>query len=192
MPHARHHTANRAAVLMLLGALSLAGCGSWHDMTDTINWPNLRPTDIPQAGVIFDRPPPPVNVVRDGPTGELIAGAAPTLVPDAAVDQAVAEPLRAWLTAIERRRLAEASQRAAADFTLQPVGWEALDPAGDKTAIGTAMAVDNAYRAVRGQICRELRQSLIKGQETHQEQITLCRRDFGSGLYVWVAGNGDQ
>jgi len=169
---------------MLLGALALAGC--------TINGTQWKPTDLTQPGVWLDRPPPPVNVVRDGATGELIAGAAPALVPDGAVDEAVAEPLRAWLTAVERRRLAEASQRAAADFTLEPVAWEALDPAGDKTAVGTAMAVDDVYRAVRGQLCRELRQSLIKGQETHQVQVTLCRRDFGNGLYVWVAGAGEQ
>lgn len=177
---------------MLLGALSLAGCGSWHDMTDNIDWSNLRATDVPQAGVALDRKPPPVSVVRDGANGELIAGAAPPLVPDAAVDEAVAAPLRSWLTAAERRRLAEASQRAAADFTLQPIAWEALDPSGTKTAVGTATAVDEVYRAVRGELCRDLRQSLIKGQEAHQGQVTLCRRDFGNGLYVWVAGAGDQ
>jgi surface antigen len=192
MPHVRHHNANRAVLLMLLGALSLAGCGSWHDMTDNINWSDLRLTDVPQAGVALDRKPPPVNVVRDGANGELIAGAAPPLVPDAAVDQAVAEPLRALLTGVERRRLAEASQRAAADFTLQPIAWEAIDPSGAQTAIGTATAVDDVYRAVRGDICRDVRQSLIKGRETHQGQVTLCRRDFGSGLYVWVAGLADR
>jgi surface antigen len=177
---------------MLLGALSLAGCGSWHDMTDNIDWPNLRATDVPQAGILLDKAPPPVNVVRDGPNGEFIAGAAPPLVPDAAVDLVVAEPLRSWLTTLERRRLAEASQRAAAEFTLLPVAWQALDPAGAPTAAGTATAVDNVYRAVRGQMCRDLRQSLAKGAEAHQEQVTLCRRDFGNGLYVWVVGNGDQ
>lgn len=181
MPHARHHTASCAVLLMLLGALSLTGCNS--------QW---KPTDLQQPGVWLDRPPPPVNVVRDGPTGELVAGAAPPLVPDAAVDQAVAEPLRTRLTALERRRLAEASQRAAADFTLAPIAWEALDPTGAKTAVGTATAVDDVYRAVRGQLCRELRQSLIKGEEAHQAQVTLCRRDFGDGLYVWVAGVADQ
>ncbi len=177
---------------MLVGALSLAGCGSWHDMTDNVDWSDLRLTALPQPGVVLDRPPPPVRVVRDGINGELIAGVAPPLVPDAAVDQAVAEPLRPWLTAVERRRLAEASQRAAADFTLQPTAWEALDPTGAKTATGIATAVDDVYRAVRGQLCRELRQSLTKGEETHQEQVTLCRRDFGSGLYVWVVGIADQ
>lgn len=177
---------------MLLGALSLAGCGSWHDLTDNVDWSNLRAKDMPQLGVMLDRPPPPVSVVRDGPNGELIAGAAPPLVPDAAVDQVVAEPLRPWLTALERRRLAEASQRAAAEFTLLPVAWAAVDPTGAQTAAGTATAIDNAYRAVRGQICRDLRQSLAKGVEAHQEQVTLCRRDFGNGLYVWVVGNADQ
>ena len=39
MLHARHHSATRAVLPMLLGALSLAGCGSWHDLTDNVVGP---------------------------------------------------------------------------------------------------------------------------------------------------------
>lgn len=137
-------------------------------------------------------PPPPVTVVRDGPAGELVAGAAAPLLPAAAVDDAVAGGLRSWLTVVERRSLAEASQKAAAEFTLQPVAWEAVDPSGVRTAAGTAVAVDNVYRAVRGSICRDIRQSLVKSNGTHEEQVTLCHRDFGNGLWVWVEGQADQ
>ncbi len=167
---------------MLLGALSLAGCTDDH-------W---KPAYWPQPGLLLEKPPPPVKVVRDGPAGTLIAGPAPPLLPDAVADQAVAEPLRAWLTEVERRRLAEASQLAADEFTLQPVAWQATDPTGAKTASGTAVAVDDVFRAVRGQLCRDLRQSLVKGEETHQEQVTLCRRELGSDLFVWVVGNPNQ
>ena len=147
---------------------------------------------MPQPGTFLDVPPPPVTVVRDGPAGELVAGAAAPLVPTAAVDDAVAEGLRSWLTVVERRSLAEASQKAAAEFTLQPVAWEAVDPSGVRTAAGTAVAVDNVYRAVRGSFCRDIRQSLVKSNETHEDQVTLCRRDFGNGLWVWVEGQADQ
>ena len=180
---------------MLLAALSLAACSTGRDATSDIKAPDpaeLRLPAIPKAGLLFDRPPPPVTVVRDGPSGELIAGTAPPLVPGDAVDAAVAAGLRPWLTEIERRKLADASQRAAADFTLRPVAWEALDAGGNRTAIGTAVAVDNAYRAVRGQLCRELRQSLIKNGEAHQEQVTLCRRDYDNDVAVWVLGSADR
>lgn len=189
MFHRRHHSGIRPVLLSLLGALALAAC---HAMPDLPDVSALRLSSLPQPGVLLDRPPPPVTVVRDGPAGELIAGAAPPVVPEAAVDDAVAATLRPWLTALERRKLAEASQLAAAEFTLQPIAWEAVDPTGARTAAGAVVAVDNAYRAVRGAICRDLRQTLVKSDEAHQEQVTLCRRDYGDGLWVWVVGQADQ
>lgn len=167
---------------MLLGPLALAGCADDH-------W---KPAYWPQPGLLLDRPPPPVTVVRDGAAGVLIAGPAAPLLPEALTDQAVAGPLRPWLTEIERRSLAEASQRAADDFTLEPVAWTASDPTGAKTASGTAVAVDDVFRAVRGQLCRDVRQSVVKGDATHQEQVTLCRREVGSDLFAWVIGNPNQ
>jgi surface antigen len=206
MLHRGHHTPIRAAVLMLLacGALSLGACSSddlkFPDMKmPEISMPDIQMSDvtgsltrIPKPGVLFDKTPPAVAVVRDGPSGELLNGPAPPLLPDQMIDIAIAEPLRHWLNPLERRKLAEASQRAAAEFTLQPVAWEVLDDSGRKIAIGTAMPVDNAYRAVRGRICRDLRQSLIKKEEAHQSQVTLCRQEYGNGLSAWVAGLADQ
>ena len=186
MLHRRHHSGIGAVLLALAGALALAACQGAPDLA------TLRIGPIPQPGLLFDHPPPPVSVVRDGPAGELIAGAAPPLVPQELVDEAVAESLRPWLTAIERRQLAEASQRAAAEFTLQPVAWEAHDPSGARTAAGAVVAVNNVYYAVRGYYCRDVRQSVAKGNEQHQDQVTLCRRDFGAGNWVWVIGEGDQ
>ena len=186
MLHPRHHNRIRAGALALLGALALAACQNSTELS------SLRVGPLPQPGLLFDVPPPPVTVVRDGPAGELVAGAAAPLVPASAVDAAVGDGLRSWLTPEERRSLAEASQKAAAEFTLQPVGWEAVDPNGARTAAGTAVAVDDVYRAVRGGICRDIRQSLVKGNETHQQQVTLCHRDFGNGLWVWVEGQADQ
>ena len=178
-------------------ALALAGCGDTK-MSD-IKAPNPELPDppsfayLPKPGLLFDRAPPGVTVVRDGPNGELLNGPAPPLVPDSAVDVAVAEPLRALLSPLERRRLAEATQRAAAEYTLQPIAWEATDDSGSKTAVGTAVAVDNAFRTVRsGRLCRNLRQAAIKGKTPHQEQVTFCRQDYGNGLYVWITGLVDE
>jgi hypothetical protein len=201
MPHDRHHSARRAAwaaASVALG-LGLAGCGDSGIKLPDIKLPDIdlstppSMSSIPKPGALFDRAPPPVTVVRDGPSGELLNGPAPPLVPQVAVDAAVAEPLRPLLSADERRRLAEASQRAAAEFTLQPVAWESIDKEGNKTAVGTAVAVDNAFRAVRnGRLCRNLRQNAIKKEEAHQQQVTLCREDYGNGLYVWVTGFADE
>jgi hypothetical protein len=185
MSHARHHSGIGAIPLSLFAALALAACSS----TDLSS---ARVPPLPQAGQFFDRPPPPVSVVRDGPAGELIAGPAPPLVPNSAVDDAIAESLRPWLTAVERRDLAEASQRAADQFTMDPVAFVASDPSGARTATGTAVAVDDVFRAVRGQLCRDVRQSVAKDDTMHIQQVTLCRRDYGGGLWVWVLGNPDQ
>jgi surface antigen len=185
MLHRPHHSPFAGILVTLLGALALAACQGGADLSSRIG-------PVPQPGLLFDRPPPPVTVVRDGPAGELIAGAAPPLVPSAAVDAVIAEPLRAWLTAVEKRQLAEASQRAADNFTLQPIAWQARDPTGAETAKGTAMAVDNAFRAVRGRICREVRQSVAKDHEVHEDQVTLCRQDYGDGVWVWIVGQADQ
>jgi surface antigen len=191
-------------MLFACGALSLGACSSddlkFPDMKlPEISMPDIEMSDvtgsltrIPKPGVLFDKTPPAVAVVRDGPSGEVLNGPAPPLVPDQLIDVAIAEPLRHWLNPLERRKLAEASQRAAAEFTLQPVAWEVLDDSGRKITIGTAMPVDNAYRAVRGRICRELRQSLIKKEEAHQSQVTLCRQEYANGLSVWIAGTADQ
>jgi surface antigen len=186
MLHAPHHNRNRVRVVTALLGLALAGCTS-AGLRDV----NLAA--IPQPGLVFDRAPPPVTVVPNGPVGPVLVGPAPPLVPDQLVDAAVADKLRPWLTAIERRSLAEASQRAAGlELTMQPVPWEAHDASGAKTAAGVAVAVDNPYRAVRGRMCRDMRQSLAKGDEQHEEAVTLCRQDFGGGLAVWIVGDADQ
>jgi hypothetical protein len=185
MPHARHHSGIGAILLALFAGLVLAACSS----TDLSS---ARLPALPKPGQFIDQPPPPVSVVRDGPAGELIAGPAPPLVPNSAVDDAVADSLRPWLTEVERRDLAEASQRAADQFTMEPVAFVASDPSGARTATGTAVAVDDVFRAVRGQLCRDVRQSVAKDDETHIQQVTLCRRDYGGGLWVWVLGNPDQ
>lgn len=183
MSHPRHHSRIRAPLLVLLAGLALAAC---QDIS------SLHVGPIPQAGQVFDQPPPPVTVVRDGPAGELINGPAPLFVPDAEVDAAIAPDLLPWLTAVEKRQLAEASQRAAIEYTLEPVAWQSVEPNGARTAAGEVVAVGNVYRAVRGDLCRDARQIVVKDGKTHQDQVTLCRHHLDGELAVWIVGQADQ
>ncbi|HEV2546236.1 MAG TPA: hypothetical protein VGU20_02775 [Stellaceae bacterium] len=147
---------------------------------------------LPKPGLLFDAPPPDVVVRRGGPSGELLAGPTVPALPDDAVDTSIGSGLRNWLTPVERRQLAEASQRAVLGITGTPIAWAAADPGGAQTAKGLALPVDDAQRSVRGRVCRDLWQSVDKAGETHQQQVTLCRRDYGNGLSVWALGDANQ
>jgi surface antigen len=147
---------------------------------------------VPKPGLLFDRPPPDVVVVRGGPWGELLAGPTVPALPDDAVESSIGPGLRSWLTPIERRQLAEASQRAVLGITGTPIAWAAADPAGNETAKGMALPVDDAQRSVRGRVCRDLWQSVEKLGEGHQQQVTLCRHDYGNGVSVWALGDANQ
>ena len=61
--------------------------------------------------------PPEVFVVRGGPSGELLAGPIAPSVPEELVDATIGDELRMWLTPMERRLLAGASQSAAVAVT---------------------------------------------------------------------------
>ena len=181
----RHHSRLRGGLLALAASLALAACSN-------LDISSLHIGPFPQLGQLIDQKPPPVTLVRDGPAGELIAGPAPPYVPDTEVDAVVAGALRPWLTAVERRQLAEASQRATALFTLEPVAWQSVDPSGARTAAGTVVAVGNIYRSVRGEICRDVRQQVVKDDKAHQDQVTLCRHHLDGELAVWLVAQADQ
>jgi surface antigen len=170
-------------LLALLAPLALAACQ---------NGTMVRLGPLPQAGLLFDQPPPPVTVVRDGPAGELLTGGVPPMVPAAEVDEVVAQGLRPWLTEIEMRQLALASQRAVAQYPLVPVLWQAFDPSGTRTARGTVVPIGNVFLAVRGFVCRDVRQTVVKDGAAHGDQVTLCRRHFPGDLAVWVVGRANQ
>jgi hypothetical protein len=189
--HARHHSSIGTIMRSACGvlAVALAGCtadGAFLDLH------RASLAGLPKPGLLFDAPPPDVVVRRGGPSGELLAGPTVPALPDDAVDTAIGPGLRNWLTSIERRQLAEASQRAVLGITGTPVAWAAADPAGTETAKGLALPVDDAQRSVRGRVCRDLWQSVDKAGETHQQQVTLCRRDYGNGLSLWALGDANQ
>jgi surface antigen len=140
----------------------------------------------------LQKPPPEITLRRGGPSGELLGGPVPPALSDETADAAIGAALRPWLTPIERRELAEASQHAAMALTGAPIGWRAVDGGDAVTATGTALSVGEPYYSVRGHICRDLSQSVTKSGELRQEGVTLCRNDPLSGAAVWVLGQRDQ
>jgi len=179
MSHTAHHNRRASAALpgLALAALALAGCA-------------VLP--LPADALLLHKAPPRIVATRGGAWGEALEGPTPPIVADEMVDATIAESLRPWLTWIERRELAQASQRAAVAITGTRVAWQARDGADTPTAAGTAMPIREAYRSVRGRICRDLRQSVELSRGPREQQVTLCRDDQGSGLYVWVLGDADQ
>jgi surface antigen len=162
-------------------ALALAGC---TEVASSLKSAALDlGVPVPAA---FDRTPPQVPVVRGGASGELLAGAAPPLLPEDAVDEVVSPGLKEWLTPLERRQLADASQQAAVAPTGAPVPWQAADAKGAATAAGAAVPVNNVFRSVSGRICRDVRQYVEKANEPHQRLVTLCREYHGDDLAIWV------
>jgi surface antigen len=175
--HGRDHSAKTRRLRIALcafGALTLAACS---------------PQDVLRPGFLgrkIDIPPAQPKVVVGGPSGALLQGGVAPVVPDGMADAAVAPALREWLTPAERASLAAASQHAAVAVTGTAVTWQSKDGRGNATAGGTVMPTGEAYRSLRGPLCRDLRQSVKKGGEPHVQQVTLCRTDDGQGLYLWL------
>lgn len=140
-------------------------------------------------GRIIDNPAPPVAVVAGGPSGVLLSGPYVPDVPDLAVDDVVGSGLKDWLTFEERRSLAMASQRAAIGVTGTPLPWDSQDGGDKVTASGSAVAVGDAFRSLRGPICRAVRQSFDKKGEPHAQTVTLCRVPIKSGVTLWVVAD---
>ena len=134
----------------------------------------------------IDSRPPAVTVVEGGPSGALL-GPVTSDIPNAAVDQVVAPGLREWLTLAEKHALAVASERAAVAPTGAAVDWQARDGEGQATADGSAVAIRDVYRSLRGRICRDVRQSIRKSDEIHIDTVALCRETDPVGVGLWVA-----
>lgn len=190
-------------MLTSLALLTLSGCSSlpdfdWPSMPSLPSLPSPPPLPSPPAqptlalARALDTPPPPVTVERGSLPGEVLAGAMLPVIPDSHVDEVIAPELRPWLTPLERRRLAEASQHAAVGVTGAQIEWKAIDSSGDETASGIAMPMHDAMLSVHGQLCRDLWQEAKKDDKPHQQQVTLCRVDYGDGLFVWSVGSATQ
>jgi hypothetical protein len=163
--------------------LALAGCAEFDRQVDQ----GLEEARHPGAlGRLIDTPPPAVTVVAGGPSGVLLSGAYVPDVPDMAVDSVVGYGLTEWLTFEERRDLAMASERAAIGVTGTELPWHSHDGGDTVTATGGAVAVGDAFRSLRGEICRDVRQSFTKNGEPHAQTVTLCREPIESGATLWV------
>ncbi len=165
--------------------LALAGCA---DIEATLA--RFDPDAPGPLGRAIDRPPPPVQVVQTGASGPLL-GPAAAPVPEPAIDRIVAEPLRTWLTLEERRRLADASEHAAVVPTGTAIPWQALNGANVRTASGTAMPVGNVYRSRRGEICRDVRQTVVRTDAPPPQIVALCRDSQADTVPLWVIGAVD-
>src|SRR5579864_3667536 len=163
-----HHS--RSLAVVALAGLALAGCAYLPLDNETLR---LREA------------PPEVFFVRGGPSGELLAGPIAPSVPEDLVDASIGDDLRLWLTPMERRLLAGASQSAAVATTGTPVSWQPVPDLDPPAAAGAAMPVGEAYRSVRGRICRDVRQSVERSERPLEQQVTLCREDEGASLFVW-------
>jgi hypothetical protein len=166
-----------------LPLVALAGCTQLTDLT-TMEHPGYIARAIYPA-------PPPVETVAGGRSGTLIGGPYALDVPDGAVDGVIGAGLKDWLTFEERRSLAAASEQAAIAVTGAPVPWQAQGGAHDGTASGSAVAIDDVYRSLRGRICRDVNQSVDKDGKSHAETVTLCRDVIASGVAVWMVAEAD-
>ncbi|HYM03881.1 MAG TPA: hypothetical protein VET85_13100 [Stellaceae bacterium] len=173
--------------LLSVLAVTAGGC------TQTAGYISAKGAEwgIPQVPA-FDRKPPEVATRHGGPTNELLTGGTPPLLPDDAVDDVVGAGLKEWLTPIERRDIAAASQAAAVAETGTAVAWRTVDGAGKMTAEGVAAPISNAFRSVSGRICRDVRQYVEKGVEQRQRLVTLCREYHGDDLAIWVVGDATR
>jgi hypothetical protein len=177
-----HHSRNnrgraRRACALALAGLALAGCA-------------YLPVDA--EALRLRKAPPQVFVAHGGPSGELLAGPIAPAVPEELVDATIGDELRMWLTPMERRLLAGASQSAAVAVTGTPVSWQPLASLDPPAAAGAAMPVGAAYRSVRGRVCRDIRKSVERSERPLEQQVTLCRADEGANLFVWLVADSDR
>ena len=165
--------------------------GAWSSAKDGADgaWDDVHHPGY--LGRLIYAEPPPVTVTTGGATGKLLGGVATPEMPDAAVDEIVSPALKAWLTFEERRVLAAASERAAISAMAKPIDWQATDGDDAVTAAGTAVATGGAYRSQRGQMCRDVRQNVVKNNAPHVEAVTLCREPDGAGVALWTVADAD-
>ena len=136
-------------------------------------------------GKLIDRPQPQVTVTAGDPQNLRLTGTA-SAVPDSALDKVIGESLKDWLSLEERQNLAWASEQAATDPTGVTVGWKSTDGTGAITAAGSATAVGDVYRSLRGNICRDVRQEIDKDGHARAQQVTLCRMSQNVDLALWL------
>jgi len=130
--------------------------------------------------------PPETTTENGGMSGPLIGAGREIHVPEDLVDSAVGSEIGRWLSAPERQALADASQKAIAGVRNTRLTWAALAPDGDATAEGWIAPVSDPYRSAHGQICRDVRQALVRAEQSMAQELSLCRQELASGAAVWT------
>ena len=83
-----------------------------------------------------------------------------------------------------------ASERAAIGVTATPVPWHAgRRRRGHRD--GQRGRDRQPFRSLRGDICRDVRQSIDKNGEPHAQTVTLCRVAIKTGATLWVTAKAD-
>lgn len=121
-----------------------------------------------------------------GPNGALIGAGREIHVPADLVDSTVGAEIGRWLSAPERQVLADASQKAITGVRNTKLAWTATAPGGDVTAEGWIAPVSDPYRSVHGQICRDVRQALVRNDQAMAQELSLCREELVGGAAVWT------
>ena len=106
-------------------------------------------------------------------------------MPPALADQVVASDLAQWLSVPERQALAQASQHAAVAERGSRIAWVSKAPGGGTTAAGWTMPVSDVYRSVRGEICRDVSQTIARDDAPLAQSVSLCRGTQGADASLW-------
>jgi len=169
-------------VAILLLPMLLAAC-------DTLNqWAaDWRAVPPGAGGRVLRAPAPQETIVENGGmSGALIGAGREIHVPDNLVDSSVGSEIGRRLSQPERQVLADASQKAVTGVRDTRLAWAAEGPDGKPTAEGWIAPVSDPYRSPHGLICRDVRQALVRPDQTLAQELSLCREDLPSGAAVWT------
>jgi surface antigen len=86
--------------------------------------------------------------------------------------------LGSFLDQSENRQLADATQQAAEHSkTGEPVQWENNDgKSGLVTAVGWVEPESESYVTANGEVCRDLKQAVVKSGERHGQSVKACHQ----------------
>jgi surface antigen len=167
---------------VLAAPLLLAACDSMKEWAQ--EW-RAVPPGVGGRELRAAAPPQSLND-NGGASGALIGGGREIHVPADLVNNSVGSEIGRWLSLPERQALADASQKAATGVRNTRLAWSATAPTGDVTAEGWIAPVSDPYRSSHGQICRDVRQALVRNEQAMAQELSLCREELVSGATVWT------
>jgi len=167
---------------VLAAPLLLAACDSMKEWAQ--EW-RAVPPGVGGRELRAAAPPQSLND-NGGASGALIGSGREIHVPADLVNSSVGAEIGRWLSVPERQALADASQKAATGVRNTRLAWSATAPSGDVTAEGWIAPVSDPYRSSHGQICRDVRQALVRNDQAMAQELSLCREELVSGAAIWT------